>query len=499
MAINPLSFTQPQAFSGGVDFSPLANLGNVAREAQKRESLADLGKQLAAGKITYEQAAGRVGELGDIGSSLKFLDLAEARRLQDLQIAAAKDFSQSMQGAYGGGGATSPSRSAAPEAEPAQTAAVPPREPTPEIPGVVRTNPDGTLAGNMTAPTLPAAAPAAVPAPTPAPGTPIPMPRPPEAGPPRPEPPPVPRDTAALPPNVSGANAEIGMLPPEQRLPILMRAAASPFLPTAQREVAKSLLTATLAEMKPQDRIAMLTKMREDDPALANKSLFQIEKELKGPLVQILPGEKAQDVELNTILGKHHGEALKDALGSGARKASLDMAERAMMSKDFYSGTMSPAVTAVQRAAVALGIADADKAGANELFQKIQNKTIMDSGGASSGLGPQISNNDAKIIANSTLGSQNTPDGNRKIIAFNRLMEDRKVAYAQELNNYANSRPDKRLDINVLAHMKKWVDDNPLNFSKVPGLSDADIKKAQEAELPPITVNPNEITVKRTK
>jgi hypothetical protein len=47
MAINPTSFPMPQAFSGGVDFSPLANLGNVYRQGQQQaaqqQTLAQLG------------------------------------------------------------------------------------------------------------------------------------------------------------------------------------------------------------------------------------------------------------------------------------------------------------------------------------------------------------------------------------------------------------------------------------------------------------------------
>jgi hypothetical protein len=47
MAINPLSFPMPQAFSGGADFSQLANLGNVYNQAQDRatrlQALGQLG------------------------------------------------------------------------------------------------------------------------------------------------------------------------------------------------------------------------------------------------------------------------------------------------------------------------------------------------------------------------------------------------------------------------------------------------------------------------
>lgn len=52
MAINSISFPQPQAWSAGADFTPLANLGNVYQKAQEearqRQALAQLGSDPTA-------------------------------------------------------------------------------------------------------------------------------------------------------------------------------------------------------------------------------------------------------------------------------------------------------------------------------------------------------------------------------------------------------------------------------------------------------------------
>ena len=52
MAIGSVPFPTPQAFSGGADFSPLANLGNVYQQAQDRQrmqaALAQMGNDPAA-------------------------------------------------------------------------------------------------------------------------------------------------------------------------------------------------------------------------------------------------------------------------------------------------------------------------------------------------------------------------------------------------------------------------------------------------------------------
>src|SRR5215472_11051879 len=45
MPIDTFSFPMPQAFSGGADFAPLANLGNVYQQGQDRQRmLATLGQ-----------------------------------------------------------------------------------------------------------------------------------------------------------------------------------------------------------------------------------------------------------------------------------------------------------------------------------------------------------------------------------------------------------------------------------------------------------------------
>ena len=44
--VNPISFPTPQAYSGGADFSMLANLGNVYKKAQE-----DARQQEALGKL----------------------------------------------------------------------------------------------------------------------------------------------------------------------------------------------------------------------------------------------------------------------------------------------------------------------------------------------------------------------------------------------------------------------------------------------------------------
>jgi hypothetical protein len=101
MAINQLQLPSSQAFSGGLDFSPLANLGEVYKKAQNEQRLSDLGKQLAAGSIDYKTAAGQVADMGDITHSLQFLALAEQQKKQEAEKTAAANFGTGLSSLYG--------------------------------------------------------------------------------------------------------------------------------------------------------------------------------------------------------------------------------------------------------------------------------------------------------------------------------------------------------------------------------------------------------------
>jgi len=79
MAINPLQLPASPAINSNADFTPLANLGNVYREAKNREGLESIGKGLADGSISYRQAAGMAAQAGNVDASLKFLALQQQK------------------------------------------------------------------------------------------------------------------------------------------------------------------------------------------------------------------------------------------------------------------------------------------------------------------------------------------------------------------------------------------------------------------------------------
>ena len=86
-----------------LSFSPIANLGQAftnaydsaekrARDQERRSTMKDIGQGLAAGTLDYNQAAGRIASLGELGNVVELLKLGEAVK----QRAAGADASRAL-------------------------------------------------------------------------------------------------------------------------------------------------------------------------------------------------------------------------------------------------------------------------------------------------------------------------------------------------------------------------------------------------------------------
>jgi hypothetical protein len=256
------------------------------------------------------------------------------------------------------------------------------------------------------------------------------------------------------------------MLPPEVRLPILMRAAASPFLPTPQRDVAKSLLTETLSELKPHERVQYLQAMKDSDPANANKTLYQIEMELKkaGQPTVTIANERAQAAGVGKELADIQVNAIKQGLQASKTLGTLDIMERAAKDPNFYSGAFSPAVLAYNRGASSLGFEAPEKAVPTEVFQKMGNKLVTDvlageKGGA--GLGTGVSNADRDFIRDTVPNLANTREGNLAIIQIQRALAQRDAEIAQMTRDYARTH-DGLINYEFLQKVADYQQANPI-------------------------------------
>jgi hypothetical protein len=91
--INPISFPAPQAYSGGADFTPLAKLGDVYREAQaeaaKQRALAQLGADPNANAQTLIRSG--IPSLAQMGLNLQQQGVSNTRADRQLSIQEAQE------------------------------------------------------------------------------------------------------------------------------------------------------------------------------------------------------------------------------------------------------------------------------------------------------------------------------------------------------------------------------------------------------------------------
>jgi hypothetical protein len=82
--VNPISFPTPQAWSGGADFTPLAQLGNVYAKAQEQARQQDALSQLGQGPEADTQAllTSGVPSLAQLGLTMRSQDAARAEQIR---------------------------------------------------------------------------------------------------------------------------------------------------------------------------------------------------------------------------------------------------------------------------------------------------------------------------------------------------------------------------------------------------------------------------------
>lgn len=147
MAIQQLAWPVAN-INSQTDFTPLAKLGDIYREARNRDQLADLGKKLADGSITYKQAAGEAANMGNMDATLKFLALQN----QQDELGATNS-AVARAGAILGGGPPG----AAPASSAATTIAPPPSVGPQAAAPNLAVNPAASAPAAPAAPPLPAA------------------------------------------------------------------------------------------------------------------------------------------------------------------------------------------------------------------------------------------------------------------------------------------------------------------------------------------------------
>jgi hypothetical protein len=172
-----------------------------------------------------------------------------------------------------------------------------------------------------------------------------------------------------------------------------------------------------------------------------------------------MTAEKAQDSTIGKAYGEYFVESQKGGRDARDQITTMKRMQSIMDSPDFYSGWNGGRATAFKKLAVGLGIKEAEAAAPNELFEKLSKQAVLDKAGGSFGTG--FSNGDREYIDATTANPDNTPAGNRRILADGIKIAERKIQVAKMARDYAKANGG-RLDVGFDDMLADFAEKNPL-------------------------------------
>lgn len=148
----------------------------------------------------------------------------------------------------------------------------------------------------------------------------------------------------------------------------------------------------------------------------------------------------------------------KAALAS-TQSASLDELERLLTQA--YTGPGANTVLNLGRVGSLIGVADDQKVSAAEAAQAISNRLALSLRNPAGGEGMPgaMSDADRAFLQSSIPSLQNTPDGWKQMIAFQRKLNEAAIDQAREVERFLAAGGKPR---DVYAHMQKYAERNPI-------------------------------------
>lgn len=177
--------------------------------------------------------------------------------------------------------------------------------------------------------------------------------------------------------------------------------------------------------------------------------------------ISLPPAERAYD----TTRGGFHAEMAnsldQSAMSAQSRLSDLDRMEAALTNPNVYTGTGGEAVTALKRAAGALGF-DVEGVADAEIAQAVSNQLALSlrNTGSGAGMPGSMSNSDRQFLVDATPNLGKTPAGNALLLEYNRRVTRRQVEMARLAREYEAQHG--RLDAGFYSVASQYSDNNPL-------------------------------------
>jgi hypothetical protein len=189
----------------------------------------------------------------------------------------------------------------------------------------------------------------------------------------------------------------------------------------------------------------------------------------QGSFMDFLQAKKKEfNVDINTAAVDDFSKALMKEMAKRYEtyQSEADAAERTMSNltlmdniaqrDDFYSGFGAETLLAARRAAVAFG-ANPDLVSDAETFNKIAKDSALQVMGGSLGVG--FSNADREFVEAMVPNITNTIEGNRKIIAVQKKLQNRKIQLARLAEQYVDQNGTLK---GFRGFIMDWSEQNPL-------------------------------------
>lgn len=173
-------------------------------------------------------------------------------------------------------------------------------------------------------------------------------------------------------------------------------------------------------------------------------------------------GEKKYDETLGKSLADKYIAIQDGAQQAQSKIATLDGLSQAL-AQSSYTGWGADTLLGVKRAAKSLGVDVGEDLGPEETARALGNQLALQLRSPSNGAGMPgaMSDKDREFLVASVPGLDKTPDGNRKLIQYMTLVEQRNIDVAKFANQYAQEHGG-RIDNDFFTALADWSEKNPL-------------------------------------
>ncbi|MBX3583552.1 MAG: hypothetical protein KF810_16830 [Rhizobiaceae bacterium] len=178
--------------------------------------------------------------------------------------------------------------------------------------------------------------------------------------------------------------------------------------------------------------------------------------------VNVNSGEKSWDQESAKLFAKRYDDITAGAGNAQQMLGMYDLAEQALNS-GVRTGFGAETELNLRQLGAAMGIdTDPEKLAGGELIRSIQNRMALTMRSPDGGMGMPgaLSDRDIKFLKDSQIGIDRSPEGNRRMLAAYRKVEQRKVEIAALADQYVQE--NGRLDAGFNQMVREWAARTPL-------------------------------------